>query len=439
MKDASQQSKNEPPVYLDNAAATPPRPAFLHAWPRLATDAFYNPHATNGFSEDCMRRLQNVERQLLAALHIPETEADVIWTSGGTEANNLAILGVMEAFGDGAVAVEAAAHSSLLEPAEHLQQAGFEYCKVPVDDAGKLVLAEGAFCNWSPQSSAVKHGGSLRQGTAGSSHVRGLPTPGCGRGLPVPVADNTSEPANFANLRLFAFCHVNNESGSVQDICEVRRFLDANASSSLLLVDALQSFTKLDIAWGEGGIDLLSVGGRKLGGPPEIGALIVRRGVPLKPLFFGGAQQRGLRPGTLSPASILAFSVAVDAALAEREGEWARVKQMNQSLRARLLAEFACESPVLLSPDDASPYILSVAFPKYEGAILMRKLSRRGVVVGTGSACSAESAGTSHVLDAMGVNARLARGVLRVSFGHANQETDVDVFLRELRHVMDDY
>jgi cysteine desulfurase len=388
MKDASQQSKNEPPVYLDNAAATPPRPAFLQAWPRLAADAFYNPHATNSFSEDCMRRLQNVERQLLASLHIPETEADVIWTSGGTEANNLAILGVMEAFGDGAVAVEAAAHSSLLEPAEHLQQAGFEYCKVPVDDAGKLVLAEGA---------------------------------------------------NFANLRLFAFCHVNNESGAVQDICEVRKFLDANAPGSLLLVDALQSFTKLDIAWGEGGIDLLSVGGRKLGGPPEIGALIVRRGVPLKPLFFGGGQQRGLRPGTLSPASILAFSVAVDAALAEREDEWARVERMNQSLRARLLAEFACESPVLLSPDDASPYIFSVAFPNYEGAILMRKLSRRGVIVGTGSACSAESAGTSHVLDAMGVDARLARGVLRISFGHANQETDVDVLLRELRDVMGDY
>jgi cysteine desulfurase len=388
MKDASQQSKNEPPVYLDNAAATPPRPAFLQAWPRLAADAFYNPHATNSFSEDCMRRLQNVERQLLASLHIPETEADVIWTGGGTEANNLAILGTLAAFGDGAVAVEAAAHSSLLEPAEHLQQAGFEYCKVPVDDAGKLVLAEGA---------------------------------------------------NFANLRLFAFCHVNNESGAVQDICEVRKFLDANAPGSLLLVDALQSFTKLDIAWGEGGIDLLSVGGRKLGGPPEIGALIVRRGVPLKPLFFGGGQQRGLRPGTLSPASILAFSVAVDAALAEREDEWARVERMNQSLRARLLAEFACESPVLLSPDDASPYIFSVAFPNYEGAILMRKLSRRGVIVGTGSACSAESAGTSHVLDAMGVDARLARGVLRISFGHANQETDVDVLLRELRDVMGDY
>jgi cysteine desulfurase len=430
MKDASQQSKNEPPVYLDNAAATPPRPAFLQAWPRLAADAFYNPHATNSFSEDCMRRLQNVERQLLASLHIPETEADVIWTSGGTEANNLAILGTLAAFGDGAVAVESAGHSSLLAPAEHLQQAGFECCKVPVDDAGKLVLAEGVLCNWSPQSSAVKHGGSLRQGTAGSSHVRGLPAP---------VADNPSEPANFANLRLFAFCHVNNESGVVQDICEVRKFLDANAPGSLLLVDALQSFTKLDIAWDEGGIDLLSVGGRKLGGPPEIGALIVRRGVPLKPLFFGGGQQRGLRPGTLSPASILAFSVAVDAALAEREDEWARVERMNQSLRARLLAEFACESPVLLSPDDASPYIFSVAFPNYEGAILMRKLSRRGVIVGTGSACSAESAGTSHVLDAMGVDARLARGVLRISFGHANQETDVDVLLRELRDVMGDY
>jgi cysteine desulfurase len=384
MTDTNQQSK----VYLDNAAATSPRPEFLGVLPKLALENFYNPHATNSFSEDCMRRLQNVERQLLASLHIPETEADVIWTSGGTEANNLAILGTLAAFGDGAVAVEAAAHSSLLEPAEHLQQAGFEYCKVPVDDAGKLVLAEGA---------------------------------------------------NFANLRLFAFCHVNNESGAVQDICEVRKFLDANAPGSLLLVDALQSFTKLDIAWGEGGIDLLSVGGRKLGGPPEIGALIVRRGVPLKPLFFGGGQQRGLRPGTLSPASILAFSVAVDAALAEREDEWARVERMNQSLRARLLAEFACESPVLLSPDDASPYIFSVAFPNYEGAILMRKLSRRGVIVGTGSACSAESAGTSHVLDAMGVDARLARGVLRISFGHANQETDVDVLLRELRDVMGDY
>jgi cysteine desulfurase len=427
MTDTNQQSK----VYLDNAAATSPRPEFLGVLPKLALENFYNPHATNSFSEDCMRRIQNAERQLLASLDIPETEADVIWTSGGTEANNLAILGTLAAFGAGAVAVESAGHSSLLVPAEHLQQtAGFNCFQIPVDDAGKLVLAEGLLCNWSPQSSAVKHGGALRQRTAGSSNVRGLPAP---------VADNPSEPANFANLRLFAFCHVNNETGAVQDIYEVRRFLDANASGSLLLVDALQSFTKLDIAWGEGGIDLLSVGGRKLGGPPEIGALIVRRGVPLKPLFFGGGQQRGLRPGTLSPASILAFSVAVDAALAERADEWARVESMNQSLRARLLAEFACESPVLLSPDDASPYILSVAFPKYEGAILMRKLSRRGVVVGTGSACSAESAGTSHVLDAMGVDARLARGVLRVSFGHANQETDVDVFLRELRHVMDDY
>ena len=390
MKDASKQSKNEPPVYLDNAAATPPRPEFLDALPKLAAETFYNPHATNSLSEGCMRRIQTAERRLLRSLGIPENEADVIWTSGGTEANNLAILGTMSAFGDGAVAVETAAHSSLLEPVEHLRKIGFDRFPVSVDDAGKLVF-------------------------------------------------DTDEFANFTNLRLFALCHVNNETGVVQDICEVRKFLNVNAPSALLLVDALQSFTKLDIAWGEGGIDLLSVGGRKLGGPPEIGALVVRRGVPLKPLLFGGGQQRGLRPGTLNPASILGFSVAVEAALAEREDEWARVEQMNRKLRDRIIAEFEDKSPVVLSPEDASPYILSIAFPKYEGAILMRKLSRKGIVIGTGSACSAESAGTSHVLHAMGVDARLARGVLRISFGHANQETDVDVFLRELRDVMDDY
>jgi len=337
-----------------------------------------------------MRQIQLAERHLLDLLDISEFDADIIWNSGGTEANNLAVLGIANFAGSGCFAVESTAHSSLLAPVAYLTESGFDAWQIPVNDNGKL-----NFGNYYS--------------------------------------------VDMSQLQLLGVCHVNNETGAIQDICEVRNWLNEHAPSALLLVDALQSFGKMSIDWNEAEIDMLSIGGRKIGGPPEMGALIVRRGTPLKPIMFGGDQQRGMRPGTLNAAAIINFVEVAEAVTRKRNEEWQRITRLNQILRTQISSELNEYKVTAISPTDASPYIFSLALPKYEGAILMRKLSHRGIVVGTGSACSAESGGTSHVLHAMAVEPELARGVLRVSFSHANTENDVHLFVCELRKILADY
>ncbi len=378
-------------IYLDHAALTPPLPELSEARKRHPRAGELNPHAGNRFSEELLRAIKNGERELLERLGSSEFEAEVIWTSGGTEANNLAVLGTLRTASAPLSLIESTAHKALLEPAQGHAAAGGGRCiEVPAGRNGHL--------QWSRIDSAA----------AGKAYLAGV-------------------------------CQVNNETGAVQDLKQLRTWLDQAAPDALLMVDALQSFAKIEIPWQPAAIDLLSIGGRKIGGPPQVGALIIRRGTPLRPLLYGGGQQKGLRPGTLDAAGILGFLEAARLVDGEKNAHWQHVQELNDQLRQRLKNSWEGPEPVFISPSDASPYILSLAFPGYEGAILVRALARKNIIAGSGSACSSESEGASHVLQAMGFDEKTARGLLRVSFSHQTTIKAVDAFLDALQQVIKEY
>ncbi len=284
--------------------------------------------------------------------------------------------------------VENAAHSAVLEPCRRYQTESGESCiELPVDRAGRLRLNN---------------------------------------------EDNET-------TGLVALCHVNNETGTVQDIEELRNWMRRNTPRAALAVDALQSFGRMEVPWERGNIDLLCLGGRKIGGPASTGALVCRAGVEIEPVFFGGGQQDGLRPGTMDVTGICGFTQALRCTVENRDSESRRITALNGKLRHRICTELAAFRPRIVSPTDASAHILAAAFPGYQGAVLVRALAQMGIVAGAGSACVSESKQHSHVMQAMGYGEETARGMLRFSFGYNSREEHIEKLITALHDILRNY
>jgi cysteine desulfurase len=362
-------------VYFDHAAATPVRPELLAGHSGLCDRYVVNPHSTTRQAELCRRAVAEAEKRLLDALGIDRREARVIWTSGGTEADNLACFGPRSA----ACLVDAGAHAAMLEPCRRLPG-----CReILLHDDGSLRLDE----------------------------------------------------TDWAGAGLVAVCQVNNETGAVHDLVALRAALTASRSRALLATDSVQALGKVPIPWREARLDLVALSARKIGGPAGVGALIVRSGVVLHPLLFGGGQQNGIRPGTVDVVGVSEFAQAAESAVAEQAVHAAHCRHLATLAREALTGLPVC----FLSPPGGVPHILAFSLPGYEGAVLMRLLAERDIVVGAGSACHAESAETSHVLRAMGCDEATARGQLRLSFGPDSRPDDVGRFATTLREILQTY
>ena len=233
-------------IYLDHAAAVPVLPEVLRAHEELCQTHFANPHATSALSNKSRFAVERAGCRLLELLSIPEGAAQVVWTSGGTEALNLGVLGFLRAGGGtGACLLDPLAHPAVSNPGAHFARDG---------------------------------------GTTAELRLRGTEL---GREIPDGVLP---EP-----VRLVAVTQVNNEIGLEYDLPGLRDWMRHHTPQAALLVDAIQSFGKLDVPWHEADIALLGISGRKIGGPASVGALVIRRGVRLEPLLYGGGQQEGLR------------------------------------------------------------------------------------------------------------------------------------------------
>ncbi|NLF93753.1 MAG: aminotransferase class V-fold PLP-dependent enzyme [Oligosphaeraceae bacterium] len=372
--------------YLDYAGACPVRPEIAGEYLHLCQQYCANPHGLSKFGEFCRRAIQDCERRLLATLGIPEGEASVIWCSNATEALNLAITGFL-ALHPGRVLYDPTAHPAMLEPLQAAVGSGTALTAFGVTATGKL--------------------------QAGAAARRG-----CG---------------------LLCVCHVNNETGVGQDLPALRQAEPGGERQPVLCVDAAQSYGKIAIPWYEANIGLLALSARKLGGPAGMGALVIRRGLSLRGQTLGGGQQHKLRSGTVDTVGVQMFTAAAEISCRHQAREFARLQQLNQFLRTALAAlppDF-CHA---LSPADAIPHILCLSFPGREGAIITRWLAeRKDLLVGSGSACSAESPEPSHVLRAMGYSAAAARSGLRLSLGYATQQDDLEAFLAALPDLAAEY
>jgi len=379
-------------IYLDNAATTRPHPAVVEAMREVMTVDYGNPSSLHRMGVEAERRIEGARAEIAALLGVNPRE--IVFTSGATEANNLAIRGVASAYkrkGKHLITTQIE-HSSVIEPCRRLQEEGFEVTYLPVDryglvDPGSLAEAIG------PETILV------------------------------------------------SVMAVNNEVGSIQPIEEIGKIVrEAGRKLGrriLFHVDAVQALGKVPLSPNRAGIDLLSLSGHKIAGPKGIGALFIREGVRLTPLLYGGDQERGLRPGTENVPGIVGMGVA---ARLLGETQSAVVPRL-RGLRARLLSFLRGHPRIQVNgpPDEqAAPHILSITAKGVLGEHLVHRLEVDGIYVSTGSACHSRRTEPSHVLLAMGLTREEALSTIRISFGYETTEEDVEVAGQAILQAVDE-
>lgn len=360
-------------IFLDHAATTPVRREALEAmWPFL-TGAFGNPSSHHGLGDEASRALAEARSDVAAVVGC--RPGDVVFTSGGTEADNLAVKGIALANPRGRhVIVSPIEHEAVLESAAYLARVhGFTVDEVDVDAGG------------------VVHPEALAR---------------------VIRPDTTLVSVQLAN----------NEIGTVQPVAELAAI--AHASGARFHTDAVQAAGWLPLSLDALGVDALSLAGHKVGAPKGTGALIVRGRIPLEPVVHGGGQERGRRSGTENVAGAVAFATALRLAEAERSDAARRVGALGAELIARVTADVP-EAVLTGDPVHRLPGTVSFVFPGTSGEAVLLELERDGVICSSGSACAAGSDEPSHVLTAVGIPAELAQTAVRFTLGAETTEQDV--------------
>ena len=392
--------------YLDYAASAPLRAEALQAMLPFLERPAGNAASQHGPGRAARAAVETARERVAALVGAAPTE--VVFTSGGTEADNLAVKGAVLHRADPAarrLVCSAVEHHAVLDAAAWAEaDAGARVALAPVDATGRVDL----------------------------DGLAGLLDPG--------------------RTALVAVMAANNEVGTGQPVAAAAEL--AHAAGALLLCDAVQAAGLPGVDMGRDGVDLLALAAHKLGGPTGVGALVVRSGAALRPLLHGGGQERGLRSGTLPAAAIAGFGAAAAASLAERHAGGATALA---ALRDRLLAGLRTVEPGLevngedpltggatsAPPDPPGgpalpglPGLLSVRFPGRLAEDLLLLLDRREVACSAGSACASGAVAPSHVLLAMGRSPAAARETIRFSLGHASTEADVDAAVAAVRQAL---
>ena len=357
--------------YLDNSATTRVCPEAAQAALAAMTQCFGNPSSTYALGREAKQLLAQSRRQVADAIGCAPQE--LVFTSCGSESDNWAVL-------DGAEAGRRRGRHVISSPVEHdavrksleeLEARGFEVTRLRPEKDGS-VSAES-------------------------------------------VLDALREDTVLVSLML-----VNNETGGVTDIAGVARGLKAAGSGALLHTDAVQGFLKVPFAAKTLGADLISVSGHKIHAPKGVGALYIRKGLRLKPFLLGGGQEDGRRAGTEAVPQIAAFGEACRVGMAQMPEAVPRMAAMKRELEERLREEI----PELRVVSSAAPHILSISLPGWRSEVLMNFLEAREIYVSKSSAC--KKGGRSHVLEAIGLDARTIDGALRIGLSRMTTEEDLE-------------
>jgi cysteine desulfurase len=365
------------PVYLDHAATTPVRPEVLEAMlPYLTNQAFGNPSSAHRFGRAARAGIEQARREIAQAVGAEPNQ--VIFTSGGTEADNLGIIGAALAArdrgGNVCAVVSAIEHKAVLAAAHAVCHLGGREVVLPVDEDGQVSLD------------------ALDEALAGRPAV-------------------------------VSIMWVNNEVGVVQPVVEIAR--RCHAAGVVFHTDAVQAFGKVPVAVGDLPCTLLTLSGHKIGAPKGIGALIVRDRKAIEAIIHGGGQQYGIRPGTENVAGAVALGRAALLAAREQPEEAPRLRALRDLLAERLCAAVP-DLVVNGAGPESAPHVLSVSVAGADSEALLMHLDLAGVAASSGSACSTGAVEPSHVLVAMGVPRELALGTIRFSFGRESTPEDVD-------------
>src|SRR3954467_5046551 len=363
------------PIYLDHAATTPVRPEVLEAMAPFYGPSFGNPSSLHRWGREARAALDEARERLANCIGAKSDE--MCFTSGGTEADNLAILGSWR------IRRREGRNAIVTTPIEH-----------------KAVL------------------GSVHQAAHEGAEERFV----------VMTAEGTADMPSFDRLMdddvaVCSMMWVNNEIGTVQPIPELAE--KAKAHSALFHTDAVQAFGKIPIDAQKQQFDFLTISGHKFGAPKGIGALFIRRGVHLEPLMHGGTQDRGRRPGTENVAAAVGLARAAELAVAECEAHCARLARLRDRLEAGILAKVP-DAVIHGRGSPRAPHVTSISVPGTDSESLLMALDLRGIAASGGSACQSGSIEPSHVLSALGVRPDLASAAVRMSLGSLTTDSAID-------------
>jgi len=369
-------------AYLDNSATTQPCEAAVEAMVNCMREGFYNPSSVYAPAVAQFKRMRETRENILKAVH--GMGCDLYFTSGGTESNNLAIIGsVAKMRGRQIVAVSAVEHPSVREAFEHLEELGHEVRTIGVNEKGEP--------DWEALEKAVNDGASL-----------------------------------------VSFMQVNNEIGAKLDVEKLHGIVNGRA---LIHVDGVQGFMRVpfDMKYA----DMYTVSSHKIHGPKGVGALIVKKGVRLAPRQIGGGQESGMRSGTENTPGIAGF----DAAVREFQKMGPDMPDALMQKKLHLIEVFKKAVPDLLingpDPENAAPHIVNLSFPNVRGEVMLHALEADGIYASTGSACSSKKLKVSSVLTAMGIRPDRAEWALRFSLSPHTTIEEIDYAAEKLGSTYD--
>lgn len=363
------------PIYLDHSATTPVRPEVFAAMEPFYGPKFGNPSSVHRWGREARAALDEARERLAAALDAFPDE--IAFTSGGTEADNLAILGcwrLLHEKGKRAVVTTPIEHKAILAAAHQAAHEGAEERLLTVDGNG--------------------------------------------------VVDDASFDALVRDdVAICSVMWVNNEIGTVQQIAGLAK--RAKARGVLFHTDAVQAFGHIGVSARSAPFDFLSLSGHKIGAPKGIGAIYIRRGTPVEPLQFGGSQNRGVRPGTENVAAAVALARAAELAVEELTTEMPRLRALRDRLQHELQARIP-DAVVHAAGAERAPHILNISVPGTDSESMLMALDLSGVACSSGSACQSGSVDPSHVLEAIGVPRELAIAAVRMSLGSLTTDACID-------------
>lgn len=372
-------------VYLDHSATTPVRPEVLEEMLPYLKEEFGNPSTLYSWGRQAKRAIEEARARVAALIGAQPEE--IVFTSGGTEADNMALIGVAYANQKKGkhIITSSIEHHAVLDTAQYLQRQGFKVTFLPVTPEG-LVRVED---------------------------------------VEEAITDETI---------LISIMHVNNEVGTIQPIQEIGKI--ARERGIIFHTDAVQSVGKIPVNVDELNVDLLSASAHKIYGPKGVGCLYIRKGTRIQPLLHGGGQERKRRAGTENVPGIVGFGKAAELAGQELESEGKRLKALRDKLIDGVLGRI---DHVQLNGDRErrSPINANFSFKYVEGESILLSLDMKGIAASSGSACTSGSLDPSHVLLAMGIPHEVAHGSVRMTLGRDNTEEDIDYVLEVLPEIIE--
>lgn len=369
-------------IYLDNSATTRVYKEAADTAYSVMTETYGNPSSLHNKGIEAEQIMEDARKKIADALGCDA--GGLVFTSGGTEANNLAVIG--GAFAKkrrgNRVVISAYEHDSVMKAGEYLEENGFEVVRLTPDEKGEIT--------------------------------------------PEAVADAVDGKTVLVSVML-----VNNEVGAINPIARLSAAAKRKNPETVFHCDTVQAFCKMPFRADKLGADLVTVTAHKIGGPKGVGALWIKKGARVLPLHFGGEQEKRLRPGTEALPLIAAFGKAAEISKASLP----EFRRKMEELQSRLLEGIKVEPGILLnSKEGALPAIVNVSVPGIRSEIMLHFLESRGIYVSSGSACA--QGAKSHVLEAMGYPAERVDSALRISFGRENTPEDVDELLRAVKDAM---